>query len=323
MPGALGRRKAFGGFDSHASPPTVAWASPPDEPPVTSFVCIDAATGTIETLGVQPLAERLAQDDAPGGNVLGVCGHAGFRVPDHRGLLPILEGLRAARGGRLVLASALADARHSSDDRGSSPVRVHVERVGDDGRPEVRKERLRFESRGDAFASAIPFRGPKDREPGAVSQRTILDAYRRLVADDAYRWVSGRVMAAAERALAGAPASLLDLHRHLRDVVLEEQLGGVPGVALLPTVATAYPDGFHEHIVKTHRGQAAVAVDLLRGPDHAREILGFFRAARTRTPESVLPRWLFASVDARGYFCGGFAPARGTRATAPRLSARS
>ena len=290
---------------------------------MASFVCIDALSGTIETIVLDQLTERLAQDDSPGGNVLGVCGHAGFRVPDHRGLLPMLERLHAARGDRLILASALADARHSSDDRGSSPVRVHVERVGNDGGQEIRKERLRFEGRGDAYVSSIPFRGPKDREPGAVTQRTILDAYRRLVADDAYRWISRHVVAAADRALAGAPASLLDLHRHMRDVVLEEQLGGVAGVVLLPTVATAYPDGFHEHILKTHRGQAAVAVDLLRGPDHAQEILGFFRTARARTPESVMPRWLFAPVDGRGYFCHGFVPARRMRANSPLLSASS
>jgi hypothetical protein len=178
----------------------------------------------------------------------------------------------------------------------------------DDGRRETRKERLRFETTSDAYASAIRFSSPKDRTPGTVTQRTILDAYRRVISDEAYRWVSTRVMAATERALAAAPTTLLELHRHLRDVVLEEQLGGIPGVELLPTEVTAYPDGFHEHILKTHLGQTAVAVDLLRGPDHAQEILDFFRAARARTPAAVLPRWLFAPVESRCYFCHGFVP---------------
>jgi hypothetical protein len=271
------------------------------------FLLLDAVDGKIEPVDFDQLAATLTEAAARREPLVGVCGHAGFRVPDLRSVIPLFERVADAVGRPLRLEPALADARHSSDDGGSSPLRVHVEvPVPPATTLETRKERLRLDLAGDPFVSQIPFSPAHRLERTTLSQRTVLDAYRRVVSGARYRWVSARVVAAAERTVADARPTLLDFHRHLRDIVLADQLGAVSAVTLAPTVATAHPSDFHAHIMATHQRQVAVAVDIVRSPEHAREIVAFFRAARDRSPSASLPRWMFTRLAPAAFFCRGF-----------------
>jgi hypothetical protein len=269
------------------------------------FVLIDTVAGGARTVDAADVVDVVARATDGPDCAVGVCGHAGFRVPDPRVLLPVLEGLTATTGGPVALHSTLLDARHSSDDRRSSPLRVHVEVVKGNGGVDTARERLRIATPGDPYVSQIPFGPPSHRETAVVSHRTMLEVYRKVVSGDAYRWVSPQVVAAATRTLERGGKTLLDFHAKLRDVVFEQQLAGIAGLELVPTVATAFGLGHTGHILLTHQGQVACAVDLLEGEEHAQDVFGFFGVARHAAPHAPLPRWLFSPVEPIAYFCRG------------------
>lgn len=274
------------------------------------FVLMDRVEGTITSVDAASLRAVLITAVSQAPEAIGLCGHAGFRVPDLRYLLPILRPVVEQTGSAIRLVSTLADARHSSDDGGCSPLRVHVEMPQRSGSVATSKNRVRLAREDDPYVSQIPFGPPKHHDPSGLNHRAILDAFRRVVQGGVYRWVSTRVMVAADRTLRDEGATLLDFHRHLRDVVLEEQLEESSGVVLTPTVATAFPAGHQEHIIATHQHQAAVAIDLLRSENHAREVIGFFRSAHAHETTARLPRWQFAPVEPGCYFCRGVEPRR-------------